>query len=46
VLSAFISAVGWTVYRTKEYTPEELESFEEAEKEEIVDKDILREVSD
>jgi len=41
---AFISAVGWTVYRTKEYTPEELESFEEAEKEEIVDKDILREV--
>ena len=41
---AFISAVAWTVFRTKEYTPEELERFEEAEKEEIVDDSVLREV--
>lgn len=41
---AFIAAVGWTVYRTKEYSPEELEAFENAEKEEIIDKDVLREI--
>ena len=29
---AFISAVLWTVIRSKEYTPEELEAFEAAEK--------------
>ena len=27
----FLLAVGWTVYSTKEYTPEELEAFEKAE---------------
>jgi len=41
---AFISAVAWTVFRTKEYSPEELERFEEAEKEDIVDPSVLREV--
>jgi len=29
----FILAVGWTVYSTKEYSPEELEAFEKAERE-------------
>lgn len=29
----FLSAVLWTVYSTKEYTPEELEAFEKAEQE-------------
>lgn len=28
----FIMAVGWTVYSTKEYSPEELEAFEKAER--------------
>ncbi|MTI87969.1 MAG: SLC45 family MFS transporter [Balneolaceae bacterium] len=41
---AFIGAVSWTVYKTKEYSPEELEQFEQAEKEEITDPDALREV--
>ena len=41
---AFITAVSWTVFRTKEYSPEELEAFEAAEKEEIEDSDALREV--
>ena len=41
---AFISAVLWTVIRTKEYTPEELEAFEAAEKNEIEDKNAVREV--
>jgi len=27
----FIAAVGWTIYSTKEYTPEQLEAFEKAE---------------
>ena len=31
----FMAAVGWTVYRTKEYSPEELAAFEAAEKEEL-----------
>jgi len=41
---AFIAAVGWTVIKTKEYTPEELEAFEEAEKEDIKDSNVLREI--
>ncbi len=41
---AFISAVAWTVFRTKEYTPEQLRAFEEAEKQEIEDENALREV--
>jgi maltose/moltooligosaccharide transporter len=41
---AFISAVAWTVFRSKEYSPEELERFEAAEKEDIVDESVLREV--
>lgn len=41
---AFLSAVLWTVYRTKEYTPEELEAFEAAEKNELEDKNAVREV--
>src|SRR5690554_3729650 len=41
---AFISAVVWTVIKTKEYSPEQLKAFEEAEKEEIEDPDALREV--
>lgn len=41
---AFITAVGWTVFRSKEYSPEELKAFEDAEKSEIDDKDVLREV--
>lgn len=41
---AFISAVVWTVFRTKEYSPEELEAFEAAEKNEIEDKNAVREV--
>jgi maltose/moltooligosaccharide transporter len=41
---AFIGAVSWTVLKTKEYSPEELKSFEEAEKEEIADENVLREV--
>ena len=30
--AVFLLAVGWTVFRTKEYSPEELEAFEAAEK--------------
>jgi maltose/moltooligosaccharide transporter len=30
--AVFILAVGWTVFRTKEYSPEELEKFESAKK--------------
>lgn len=30
---AFFLAVGWTIYSTKEYSPEELDNFEKAEKE-------------
>lgn len=41
---AFITAVGWTVLRTKEYSPEQLEAFEEFEKAEIDDPNLLREV--
>lgn len=41
---AFIAAVGWTVFKTKEYSPEELEAFEEAEKEEIDNPNALREI--
>ncbi len=41
---AFLSAVLWTVFRTKEYTPEELEAFEAAEKNEIEDKNAVRDV--
>ncbi len=41
---AFLSAVLWTVFRTKEYTPEELEAFEAAEKNEIEDKNAIRDV--
>lgn len=41
---AFLSAVLWTVFRTKEYTPEELEAFEAAEKNEIEDNNAVREV--
>jgi len=41
---AFISAVLWTVLRTREYTPEELEAFEAEEKNEIEDKNAVREV--
>ncbi|MEX0843968.1 MAG: MFS transporter [Balneolaceae bacterium] len=41
---AFISAVAWTVFRTKEYSPEQLKAFERAEKEEIDDENVLREV--
>src|SRR6056297_1816122 len=41
---AFIGAVAWTVYRTKEYTPEEMEAFEAAEKNELEDKNVVREV--
>ncbi|MDZ7806691.1 MAG: MFS transporter [Gracilimonas sp.] len=41
---AFIGAVVWTVYKTKEYSPEQLKAFEDAEKEEIEDKNALREV--
>lgn len=41
---AFIGAVSWTVFRSHEYSPEELAEFEEAEKEEIADKDLIREV--
>ncbi len=41
---AFLSAVLWTVYRTKEYTPEEMEAFEAAEKNELEDKNVVREV--
>lgn len=41
---AFISAVVWTVLKTKEYSPEQLKAFEDAEKEEIEDPDALREV--
>ena len=41
---AFISAVLWTVYRTKEYTPDELQAFEAAEKNKIEDKNAIREV--
>ena len=29
--AVFLLAVGWTVFRTKEYSPEELKAFEEAE---------------
>ena len=41
---AFIGAVAWTVFKTKEYSPEQLKAFEDAEKEEIEDKNALREV--
>jgi maltose/moltooligosaccharide transporter len=41
---AFMGAVAWTVYRTQEYSPEQLKAFEDAEKEEIVDENVLREV--
>lgn len=41
---AFMGAVAWTVYRTKEYSPEQLKAFEDAEKEEIEDENVLREV--
>lgn len=41
---AFMGAVAWTVYRTKEYSPEQLKAFEDAEKEEIEDENALREV--
>lgn len=41
---AFLGAVMWTVFSSKEYSPEELEAFEASEKEEIEDSDILREV--
>ena len=34
--AAFFLAVLWTVIRSKEYSPEELESFENAEKEEFI----------
>jgi MFS family permease len=35
---AFIASVGWTVLRTKEYSPEELEAFAEEERDEKSDK--------
>lgn len=41
---AFLGAVSWTVYRTKEYSPEQLKAFEDAEKEEVDDDNLLREV--
>ena len=41
---AFIAAVGWTVFKTKEYSPEEMKAFEEAEKEELNDPNALREI--
>lgn len=41
---AFITAVGWTVLKSKEYSPEELEAFEASEKEEIGDENLLREI--
>ncbi|MBD3615938.1 MAG: MFS transporter [Gracilimonas sp.] len=41
---AFMGAVAWTVFRTKEYSPEQLKAFEEAEKDEIDDKNVLRDV--
>lgn len=41
---AFIAAVGWTVFKTREYSPEQLEAFEAAEKEEISNPNVLREV--
>ncbi|WP_020402130.1 MFS transporter [Gracilimonas tropica] len=41
---AFISAVVWTVFKSKEYSPEQLKKFEETEKEEITDENALREV--
>lgn len=41
---AFISAVSWTVFKSREYSPEQLEAFEDAEKEDIDDENILREV--
>lgn len=37
---AFFGAVAWTVFSTKEYSPEELEEFEAAEKEQGEDKTI------
>lgn len=41
---AFLGAVLWTVVRSHEYSPEELQAFEDAEKEEIEDENALREV--
>jgi maltose/moltooligosaccharide transporter len=41
---AFISAVLWTVLKSKEYSPEELHQFEQAEKEEETNLEVLREV--
>lgn len=35
---AFFGAVIWTVFKTKEYSPEELKSFEEAEQAEVREK--------
>jgi len=37
---AFISAVAWTVFTTEEYSPEELENFEEEENEDEGDADV------
>lgn len=41
---AFMVAVGWTVFKTKEYSPEEMEAFEAAEKEQLADPNVLREI--
>lgn len=41
---AFMSAVLWTVFRSHEYSPKELETFEDSEKEETDDEDDLREI--
>lgn len=41
---AFIAAVGWTVFKTKEYSPEQMKAFEDAEKEELKDSNVLREI--
>jgi maltose/moltooligosaccharide transporter len=41
---AFILAVGWTVLKTREYSPEQMKAFEEAEKEELKDPNALREI--
>lgn len=41
---AFIGAVAWTVIKTKEYSPEQLKAFEDAEKDAIEDENVLREV--
>src|SRR6056297_460051 len=41
---AFIGAVAWTVFRSHEYSPEELEAFEAYEDDQIEDENALREV--